>query len=292
MCTGGGRDPSPPSEGVRLRTLDTGQADAARRSQTQPGPPPSRSGERPPPSRRAERPSSSSQGDRRRPPSSSHEKRRPSTSTSTSRRDERPSSRARSREHASTHQPGPQRRGGFDTIPEHRPVQYTEDQTIINRVAELQTLTDQHFDNFYIRDDVTGNRTSDSATIRRGIARTIIDSIILAQRDRYNIEIHIIYLIKPDRVKSSDVDVRNTATQLSANFARYAFPDSNRQRENHLFELCKLGAGLRSLMSSNPSTWSFGAWDEIVGPESGYIVVFPALLQDEVQVAPRRIFRI
>lgn len=303
MCTGAERDPSPPSEGVRLRTLDTGRADA-RRPQTQSGPPPSRSGERPPPSRRAERPSSSSQGDRSRPPSSSHENRRPSTSTSTSRRDERPSSRARpssSREHASTRQSGVQRRSGIDTIPEHRPVQYTEDQTIIRHVAGLHTLTDQHSDNFYSRDDVVGNRISDSelndprtrhAIIRRRIARTIIDDIILAQSDRYNIEIHTIYLIQPNRVKSSDVDVRNTATQLSTNFARFALAGSNRQGENHLYELCKLGAELRSLMSSSASTWTFGAWDEIIGPQSGYIVVFPALLQDEVQVVPRRIFRI
>jgi hypothetical protein len=303
MCTGAGRDSPAPSEAIRLRTHDPGRADA-RRPPTQSGPPPSRSGERPPPSRRAGRPSSSSQGDRRRPPSSSHERRRPSTATSTTHRDERPSSRARpssSREHASNRQPGPQRRTGIDTIPEHRPVQYTEDQTIISRVAELHTLTDQHSDNFYIRDDVVGNGISDSelndprtrhATIRRRIARTIIDNIILLRRDRYNIEIHTICLIQSDRVKSSDVDVRNTATELSANFARYAFTDSNRQRENHLYELCKLGAELRSLISSNPSTWTFGAWDEVIGAQSGYIVVFPVLLQDDVQVAPRRIFRI
>ena len=81
--------------------------------------------------------------------------------------------------------------------------------------------------------------------------------------------------------------------QLSAEFMLYAFPDSNRQRENHLYELCKVGVELRALMSSNPSTWEFGVWDEIRGSQSGYgyIMVFPTLLQDDEQAAPRRLFR-
>jgi hypothetical protein len=71
----------------------------------------------------------------------------------------------------------------------------------------------------------------------------------------------------------------------------YAIPESNIQRESHIYELCNLGAEIWRLMASSPSTWEFGAWDE---PQSrlGFIMVFPTLLQDEEQAAPRRIFRI
>jgi len=201
MCTGGGREASPPQTAVRLHTIDPSQADTPR-PQTQARQSQSRKGERPPSSRKPERPESSSHGHRK-PSGSSHghqSKRRPSTSGPSTRKDvhSSPSSPPRSsREQTSYRQPESQR-SHFDAIPENRPVQYTEDQAIINRVAELYTLIDQHAANFYSLDDV-GNGVSQPelndprtrlATIRRIIAQEIIDNVIRSQSERYVIEVH------------------------------------------------------------------------------------------------------
>ncbi|KAF4632162.1 hypothetical protein G7Y89_g5965 [Cudoniella acicularis] len=279
-CSGGDRA-SPPREAVRLHTIaPTPAQEEPRRPQS--SKPQSRHGERTSSSRQGDR-AASRHGDR--PPSSrradrpSSSKQRPSTSGS-SRRDDRPSSSSRarpssSREHSTKHRDGSKIRGRFDTIPENA-VQYTEDQTIIDTTAELYTLIDQHAENFYFHDDYNSGRNAElndprtrHAIIRQRIARMIIDDIIMARRN------------------NSEADLRNIAANLSAEFRDYAFATSGTQREEHLFELCNIGAELRGQMSSHPSTWEFGAWDEIRGPRSGYIMVFPTLLKDEEQAAAR-----
>lgn len=312
MCMGGGRDPPPAATtpAIKLHTFDSTGVDA-RRPQTQPHrpqshsrPPPSRKGERPPTSRRTERPVSSSHGSRKLSAGSSRPKTRPVTAGPSSRKDVSSSSSRPStssyRERTSLPKPDPLIRSEFGSIPEHRPVQYTEDQTIINRVAELQALIDQHAENFYSHADVS-NGTSESelnnpktrhAIIRRLIAKRIIEDIIMVRGDRYGIEIQMTFLAQPDRFLR-DIDVQGTATQLSDSFKSYAISNGNGERKASLYGLCRLGADLRGFISSNPSTWEFGGWDEIRGPQSyGYIMVFPTLLQDDEQAAPRRIFRI
>ena len=83
---------------------------------------------------------------------------------------------------------------------------------------------------------------------------------------------------------SSDV-----AARLAAEFHDYSYGDGQVQRENHLCELASIGGELRELISSHPSSWDFGTFDDVKGR---YIVVFPTLLRDDEQAAARRIFRI
>lgn len=88
-------------------------------------------------------------------------------------------------------------------------MQYTEDQTIISRVAQLQHLIEQHAGNFYRRDAVDdrdistdesiqlSNPGSRFAIIRQRIAMRIIRDIIQANVDRRVITIHeIIFLTR------------------------------------------------------------------------------------------------
>jgi hypothetical protein len=60
------------------------------------------------------------------------------------------------------------------------------------------------------------------------------------------------------------------------------------ERREHIEELCYLGVELWRLMYVSPSAWEFGQWDSSSG--LGYIVVFPVLLQDDDQAAPRKLF--
>jgi hypothetical protein len=181
-------------------------------------------------------------------------------------------------------------------------VQYTEDKTIIDRVAELHTLIDQHVENFYRSNGVPAGgmqdgELDDPATrygiIRYRIARAIIEDIIMWPSERYSG--HPRNPPTPpspaDRDQRSDTDVQHIAARLSSQFHYYAMADSNNAREAHLYDLCYLGVELWRLMSASPSTWGFGEWET---PKSrlGLIVVFPTLLQDDEQAAPRRIFRI
>jgi hypothetical protein len=201
MCTGGKREASPPQRAVRLHTIDPSQADTAR-TQAQARQSQSRKGERPPSSRKPERPESSSHGHRKSSGSShdSHSKRRPSTSGPTPRKDGHsgPSARPRSAREQTSYRQSESRRRQFDPIPENRPVQYTEDQAIINRVAELYTLIDQHAANFYSLDSVwngiSESELNDPETrlviIRRSIAQGIIDQVISSQSEMYVIEVH------------------------------------------------------------------------------------------------------
>ena len=178
-------------------------------------------------------------------------------------------------------------------------MQYTEDKTIIDRVAELHTLIDQHVENFYRRNGAPGGGRSDIeledpktryGIIRYRIAREIIDGIIMSSSERYGRRPSN-SLSPADRDPRSDADIRNIATQLSSQFKYYAIAESNNEQEGHIYELCYLGVELWRLMSSSPSTWAFGEWDK---PQSRleFIMVFPTLLQDDEQAAPRRIFRI
>jgi hypothetical protein len=196
MC--GGKDPSPPPA-VRLHDI------APRPAESRRAPPPSR--------QRAEPPVSSHQQRGRRPPGSSQHPQRPSTSDAARRQKPRPttagpsshrdrpgSSRKERRPSSASSRPktsrqrepkrGPSRIGA---IPEHTPVQYTEDQTIIDRVAELHTLIDQHVENFYRSNGAPGGRgpddeLNDPATrygmIRYRIAREIIKTIIEPSSER------------------------------------------------------------------------------------------------------------
>ncbi|CZR58249.1 uncharacterized protein PAC_08140 [Phialocephala subalpina] len=308
---GGGGVEEPPRP-VRLDNVDPVHADAprpktqsrateSRSRKVEPSGSSSQPGSKPPPSsshrekghstsspspRKDARPHSSSHKDAR-PYSSSHKDARPYSSSHKDARprhsSHRPSTSARERERTSHRPSGSQRPTPIEPIPENRPVQYTQGKTIIDRVAELYTLIDQHAENFYSRDEVPGksleSELNDPATrhaiIRQRIARTIIDKIVISLRD------------------SSDADMQNIATELSDQFTLCAIADRNSQREGHISELCNIGAELRRLMSSHPSTWDFGGWGgSELQSRGGVIIAFPALLQDEEQVAPRRIFRV
>ncbi|KAF4625507.1 hypothetical protein G7Y89_g12659 [Cudoniella acicularis] len=293
MC-GGGRADSPPRESVRLHTLEPEQEQSRRPESHRM---PSRSGTRQenrpaskkhtdrPPSSRAQssqqggsRPHSSRRSER---PSSSTGKRRPSTSGPSPHNDDRPSSSTRrrpssSQETSSKRYDSSQRHARFDAIPEDA-IQYPEDQAIIRSATELFTLTDQHAENFYFKDEHIGEdaelddpRTR-HAVIRQRIAQRIIEDVV--------------------RRKRSSTDLGNIAASLSAEFRSYAFANHDAQREGHLFELCKIGLELRNQMERHPADWGFGDWDSR-GPRSGYIMLFPTLLKDDEQAAARRLFQL
>jgi len=78
--------------------------------------------------------------------------------------------------------------------------------------------------------------------------------------------------------------ISNVANDISA----YLEPYSSLKiggREDHLRELCRLGAELRGHMKSHPSAWTFGSWNE-----AGFIMMFPSLLKDNGQEVDRQIF--
>jgi hypothetical protein len=165
--------------------------------------------------------SSSGRGDPRRPSSSSYRgARRPSTSASrqdtqrlsiSSRGDarrapktsygdsRRPSGSSRGRPATSNSASGrpsrhqPKQSSHPVPIPEGRPVQYTEDRVIVSDVSTLNIFIDQHAENFYLRDVLSlsssngelNDPRSRNAAIRQYLARTVIDYIVMADRDRY-----------------------------------------------------------------------------------------------------------
>ncbi|KAH0556553.1 hypothetical protein GP486_005590 [Trichoglossum hirsutum] len=155
-------------------------------------------------------------------------------------------------------------------IPEGRPVQYTEDKTVISNVTTLKVFIDQHAENFYLRDVLSlsslkgefNDPRSRSAAIRQYLAKTVIDHIIMGDRDR------------------SDAEISEIATQISAYLAWCSIPSLNWQRETNIREICDVGGRIRRSMSSNPSHWSFGAWDDGDGLRSGFIIMFPPLYKN------------
>lgn len=85
----------------------------------------------------------------------------------------------------------------------------------------------------------------------------------------------------------SPTNTSSLAQQMSGYLEPYSSPTNNGEREVHLRELCRLGEELRRLIETHPSDWKFGSWDE-----AGFIMLVPALLKDNKQVADRQIFRI
>ncbi|KAH8647595.1 hypothetical protein BGZ60DRAFT_227686 [Tricladium varicosporioides] len=224
----------------------------------------SRHSEKLPPSRRGERPSS---------------KARPSTSAPSTRRD-RPSSSSKSRpssssrEHTSRHLDDSTRRAKFDVILED--VQYPEDSMILRSSSQLFALIEQHSENFYFPGEhdpcnPDSNPSIRYAIIRQGIAKGIIEKVVMSRREM------------------PDAELRDLASRLSAEFEEYSYHNNESQRQNHLCELCSLGAQLREHMLAHPSKWEFAPFDEA---KSRYIMVFPTLFKDDEQAAARRIFKI
>ncbi|KAI9768045.1 MAG: hypothetical protein M1839_004205 [Geoglossum umbratile] len=154
------------------------------------------------------------------------------------------------------------------------PEQHTQDRTIVNSVIGLTTHIDLHVGYYYPRDLVGSSHIPEFndprtrlAMIRQRIAWEIINHIVMADRD------------------SSDADLSARAHEISASLEGFS-SSQNGEREAHLWELCRLGAQLRGLMRSHPSQWTFGSWNEV-----GFVMLFPALLKDGVQVVDRQIFR-
>jgi hypothetical protein len=196
MC--GGKDHTPPPEPVRLHTLDRPSGGGATRppSSHQRERPQSSRRERPPSSRRGSRPPSSSSssyphGSSERPSSSSHRERPPS-----SHKDKRPPSSGRGRPSSrdrpqTSRRPEQQGRSRIEPIPEHRPIQYTQDTTIVDLASRLRTLIDQHTENFFPRSSIPGTQFSTPelddprtrhAAIRQYIARAIVDLVVMSGR--------------------------------------------------------------------------------------------------------------
>lgn len=206
MCFKGAEDP-PPQEAPRPQTSHDRYLESARRPTAQ-----TSSGTSRRPQSRREISTSSGQEKERARPSSSRQKRPPSTGSHSKRpsSSSHPPSRRPSTSHTQSRRPTSSqqrprtayqpRRGEFDTIMELQPVQYTQDQTILNKFAELRTLIDHHSDSFYAPSGNISNGNSDSelnnpdegnANIRRLIAKTIIDNVILAHGERYNVDIQV-----------------------------------------------------------------------------------------------------
>ena len=86
---------------------------------------------------------------------------------------------------------------------------------------------------------------------------------------------------------SSSPDIYTVAREISDYLEGYS-NSNNGQREAHLYEICKLGSEIRTLFESHPSDWEFGSWDD---DAEFIILIVPALLKDDSQVVPRKIFR-
>jgi len=182
---------------------DTGASSGSvRLSQIDPSRDQSRTSQRPPTSGRvAERPTTSSTRRQQRPHTSSARERpvssrrdRPAGASArerptTSRRDRPASASARERQtprsSSGVDRHSAQPRSQISSIPE----QYPEDRTIIGRVANLSTLIDQHAQYYYLHDHPTNEGIQDldnprtrHAAIRRHIAKTIINLIIMMDR--------------------------------------------------------------------------------------------------------------
>jgi hypothetical protein len=122
----------------------------------------------------------SSRKDQRPHTSTGRERQRPVSATVR----ERPSSHRDRRRSATSagDRPARQPRTQIQSIPENRPIQYTEDGAIIGRVSDLNVLIDQHAETFYQPE--YNDPQSQHSEIRRYIAKTIIYAIIMA-RERY-----------------------------------------------------------------------------------------------------------
>jgi hypothetical protein len=81
-------------------------------------------------------------------------------------------------------------------------------------------------------------------------------------------------------------DTSTIAKQMFDYLGPYSSPSKNGEREDHLRELSRRGEELRRLIESHPSDWTFGSWEQ-----AGFIMLVPALLKDNEQVADRQIFR-
>ena len=152
-----------------------------------PRPGPSREGQR-------SRPPSRAQGERR--PSSSAKTRPPGSSHGHPGGNSRPSSQHRPRSSRPSSASGTRRPSSsgkerptssyprrFDAIPEH--AQYTEDSAIVDAVKKLNVHIDQHAATYYVLDDSIGSHKANSlASIRRRVARTIIDNTVMVEGGR------------------------------------------------------------------------------------------------------------
>ncbi|RDL38604.1 uncharacterized protein BP5553_02944 [Venustampulla echinocandica] len=233
---------------------------------------------RPPTSTARDRPSASGRerpasARRHRPASSSASSARPSSKSTRPSSSRRAPKTAGAERHSSSRGDRPQRprpRSQFPSIQE-----YPEDKTIINSVAELVTLIDQHVEYYYPHDGphLEGTTALDNprtrhATIRKHIAREIISSIIMTG--------------------NSSPDVSLVAHRISEYVEEYSGRTSyEAKRKSHILELCKLGMETKELIDSHPAHWEFGSWDE-----AGFILLLPTLLRDGEQVVARQIFRI
>lgn len=148
-------------------------------------------------------------------------------------------------------------------------MEYTEDRTILRRVADLGTFIDQHAENFSSGysgiPEMDDPRTRHPA-IRRYITQKVISSVIM---------------VGPD----SAPDTTEIANEIAYDLKAYS--SSNGKHKDHLRSLCKLGDELRRDMEDHPSNWEFGSF------ESGRdIVLVPALFRDGKEVVPSQIFRV
>lgn len=189
MCFGGGsNNAGPRSEpAVPLSQLAPSRTPA---DQSRPSPLTGGIAERPTSTRRHQQPHTSSGRERpatsrRDRPESSSARERPATS----RRDRPASTSARegrtSRSSAGVDRHSAQPRSQIPSIQE----QYTEDRTIIRREADLITLIDQHAEYYYLHErpmnqgiPFLDNPRTRQAAIRQHIAKTIINTIIRANR--------------------------------------------------------------------------------------------------------------
>ncbi|KAI9760224.1 MAG: hypothetical protein M1840_002586 [Geoglossum simile] len=201
-------------------------------------------------------PSRSRQGGPSRPPTGrSRQNTSGGTRTHTRQRPDgsRPSSRqhpSSSRQHTSSGKHGrghaPQR-DHPRPIPEEVPP--TQDSEIYHEVSTLNTMVDQHVQNFY-----QGN----SVTIRREIGGRIIKDIIMGGADTESLINPLTYILS----------VYPTV------------PGRDDARVRHLLQLCKLGERIREMIRRYPGEWSFEE-------EWGAGVVFPGLIKGERVVVPR-----
>jgi hypothetical protein len=81
------------------------------------------------------------------------------------------------------------------------------------------------------------------------------------------------------RLRSATVTDAIASNRLTGSLQPYARDVTDQDREEHLFALCGLGAGIKRLMDAHPSKWTFGSWES--RPD---IVLFPSMLVDGIQV--------
>ncbi|CZR50402.1 uncharacterized protein PAC_00274 [Phialocephala subalpina] len=162
---------------------------------------------------------------------------------------------------------GHRQRRDIAPIPE-----YTEDRTILKRVADISNLIEGHAVNFYPLNissysgipEMDDPRTRHAA-IRRYIAQKVIGSIIMET--------------------DGSPDTAEVAREIADDLKVYS--NSNGERLEHLGSLCKLSDKMRRDIEGHLSSWEFGSQDE-----EGYIVLVPALFRDGEQVIPSEKFKL